>query len=369
VEIVNLLAELLRGDRVDRERLVACHAETLCHHAELHGVLPLIADRLHDEDGVPMRLRSMLCERARREMVADLLRESGLKQVLVALARAGVTPLLMKGGQLAYTHYPRPELRPRADTDVLIRESDRRAVDAALTDLGYRPDGQTSGKLVSYQASYVKGGQGAVFHVVDVHWKIANPQAFADVLSYAELADSAVPIRREGLSALGLCDIHSLLVACVHRVAHHLDSAELRWLYDIDLIVRRFGRAEWERFMALAAERGVRAVCRRSLEQTARWLRTDVPDYVWEDLRLSASTGGELTARYLASRAPAAEVIDDLRALTTWADRWLLLREHCFPPATYMRNVYAPSSAVPLPLLYAWRVVHAARRWLVKPGT
>jgi len=366
VEIVDLLAGLLRGDRIDHQGLIAYPAETLCQHAELHGILPLIADRLKDDVGVPARLRSMLCERARHEIVADLLRESELKQLLLGLGRAGVTPLLMKGAQLAYTHYPRPELRPRADTDLLIRESDRGPVDDALTGLGYQPLGQTSGKLVSYQASYLKGRPGVAFHAVDVHWKVANPQVFADVLSYAEMAGSAVPIRRPGLSALGLCDLHALFVACVHRVAHHHDSAVLMWLYDIDLIARRFGPADWERFVTLAAERGVRAVCRRSLEQTARWLGTDVPGYVWGDPRLSEATREELTARYLASRPPAAELLDDLQALATWGERWLLLREHCFPPATYMRAVYDPASDAPLPVLYARRLVHAARRWLVK---
>jgi hypothetical protein len=366
VEIVDLLAGLLRGDRIDHEGLSAHPAETVCRHAELHGILPLIADRLKDDAGMPGRLRSMLSKRARHEIGADLVRESALKQLLPSLGRAGVNPLLMKGAQLAYTHYPRPDLRPRADTDILIRESDRSPVDEALTGLGYQPLGQTSGKLVSYQASYLKGRPGAAFHIVDVHWKVANPQVFADVLSYDEMAESAVPIRNHGLSALGLCDLHALLVACVHRVAHHRDSVVLVWLYDIDLITRRFGPAEWERFVTLAVERGVRTVCRRSLEQTARWLRTDVPGYVWGDPRLSEASGEELTARYLASRPLAAELLDDLQALATWGERWLLLREHCFPPATYMRTVYDPASNAPLPLLYARRIVHAARRWLVK---
>jgi Uncharacterised nucleotidyltransferase len=366
VEIVDLLAGLLRGDPIDHEGLTARPAETVCRHAELHGILPLIADRLKDETAVPAPLRSMLSERARHEIGADLVRESALKQLLLDLGRVGVTPLLMKGAQLAYTHYPRPDLRPRADTDILIRESDRAPVDAALTGLGYQPLGQTSGKLVSYQTSYLKGRPGAAFHIVDVHWKVANPQVFADVLSYDEMAESAVPIRRPGLSALGLCDLHALFVACVHRVAHHRDSVVLIWFYDIDLMARRFGPADWERFVALAVERGVRAVCLRSLEQTVRWLRTGVPGHVWENPRLSQATGEELTARYLASRPLAAELLDDLQALATWGERWLLLREHCFPPATYMRTVYDPASDAPLPLLYARRIVRAARRWLVK---
>jgi hypothetical protein len=59
-------------------------------------------------------------------------------------------------------------------------------------------------------------------------------------------------------------------------------------------------------------------------------------------------------------------VLDDLRTLSRWRDRWRLVREHAFPPATYMRRVYALSSAAPLPLLYARRLLRGGRKWLKK---
>jgi hypothetical protein len=60
-------------------------------------------------------------------------------------------------------------------------------------------------------------------------------------------------------------------------------------------------------------------------------------------------------------------VVDDLRALPTWADRWRLMREHAFPPVEYMRGVYAPSSRTPLVWLYTRRMLVGARKWLAPP--
>ena len=39
-------------------------------------------------------------------------------------------------------------------------------------------------------------------------------------------------------SARGPSSVDALVLAAVHRIAHHFDSDHLIWLYDIDLIAR-----------------------------------------------------------------------------------------------------------------------------------
>src|SRR5215468_5056250 len=48
------------------------------------------------------------------------LRERELTRVLDALHDADAPAIVIKGAALAHTHYPRPELRPRIDTDLMI---------------------------------------------------------------------------------------------------------------------------------------------------------------------------------------------------------------------------------------------------------
>src|SRR3954447_14768707 len=56
-----------------------------------------------------------------RDAVAlEAAREVDVQLVIEALAAAGIRAVLIKGAALAYTHYSRPELRPRVDTDLMI---------------------------------------------------------------------------------------------------------------------------------------------------------------------------------------------------------------------------------------------------------
>ncbi len=50
---------------------------------------------------------------------------------------------------------------------------------------------------------------------------------------------------------------HALLMACVHRVAHHFDPPTLIWLYDIHLLASSMSEDDATRFVALAVDGGL----------------------------------------------------------------------------------------------------------------
>ncbi len=271
--------------------LAAVDAEAFVQSATQHGVLPLVIDRLENVEAAPPVLLARLSERATADAAADLVREVELRRLLERLDEASAGALVIKGAHLAYSHYARPDLRPRLDTDLIVPLARKRAAHDVLIALGYEAAGQMSGDLVAYQAAYEKRHDGLVVHSVDLHWKIANPQVFASALTYEELAETAVPLDRLSPAARGLSTVHALLLACTHRVAHHDDSNRLIWLYDIDLLARAMAASDWQQFVDLAADRKMVAVCRRSLEQTTKWFRTAVPDRVWKDPRFQAVDG------------------------------------------------------------------------------
>jgi hypothetical protein len=351
---IELLAAIVRGDRDMAASISSVDAEAFCRRAAEHGVLPLVAERLAHGEHVPAALRTLLRTKETDAIVLDLAR------------RGGVLPLLLKGAHLAYSHYARPYLRPKPDTDLLVPPHARDAVRRIVLDLGYEPCPAIPGEFVAAQATFEKRRGGRLVHTVDVHWKIFNALPFADVLTYDELAGRAVAVPSLDQSARGLSSVDALVLAAVHRVAHHFDSDHLIWLYDIDLIARGLTHEEWREFAALVRARKVAAVCRRSLQRSVDRFGTNVPAWVWTDLPSGDTAKGERTARYLARRTHLGVVLDDLRTLSRWRDRWRLVREHAFPPAAYMRGVYAPSSAAPLPLLYARRLLRGGRKWLKK---
>jgi hypothetical protein len=359
-----LLTAQVWGSRCDSDALDRVEPAVLLEAVEHHGLLPLLADRL-SRVPIPGSLAATLHREASSRLSLDMFREADLRRTLAALDRAAVHPLVLKGAELAYTHYPRPDLRPRLDSDLLVPPGARATADEVLRTLGYEPELGAGGDLVTYQTSYTRRVEGQPAHVIDLHWRVANPQVFASLLDYEELVSAAVPIPALGPAARGLSVVHALLVACVHRVAHHLDSDRLIWLYDIHLLAGDLSNEAWKQVTGLAIQRRVAAIVSQSLARTADRFGTAIPAVVFEDLN-EATQVHERSAAYLRShRRHVQEVAEDLRELPTWRARARLMREHLLPPAVYMRRVYAPQSRAPLGLLYLLRAWRGARRWLV----
>jgi len=359
------LVAMLGDAPFDGHRLDALAPDALWYAAADHRVLPLVYERIATREDVPATVRSRFRETATEDAVTDLLREVELKRLTSALFEAGVKPLLFKGSQLAYSHYPRPDLRVRVDSDLLIDLAERQRAHAVLSALDYVPkEGQMSGDLVIAQVLYVKRERGRVLHAVDLHWDVASPQAFSGVLTYAELAGRSVPLPALGPYARGLSSVDALVMACVHRVAHHLDSGRLIWLYDIRLLARGFSQGEWHRFLELITERRMLAVCVHSLARTEALFPGTVPDWVWRESRVVAPTPGEVSAGYLTEQTQARRTLHDLRALPGWRARLRLAQQIVLPPESFMRTTYAPSSRAPLPVLYVLRLVRGAGRWM-----
>jgi hypothetical protein len=359
-----LMAATIAGNVAAARRIASADPDAICLRAEYHGVLSLLADRLASLADVPVELASRLNLHAARQVACDLMQETEIRSMLAALQHAGVEPLLLKGTHLAYSWYKRPDLRPRVDTDILIPVAARAVVAEVLGSLGYEASASSGGELVSYQAAFVKHRQGLRLHVVDVHWRIANPQVFAGLLAYEELARDAIDMPLLARHARGLSAAHALLLACVHRVAHHFGSNRLIWLYDIHLLASGLSSSEWEQFLTLIEQRRVAAVCRRSLDRAARHFETNVPAAVRCDARLQTPATVEASAAYTRGRRVVRDVASDLQALPSWRDRLQLVREHLFPPREYMRDVYSQSRRGPLPWRYASRAVRGAWRWL-----
>ena len=348
--------------------MAAISTDLFVWRAEWQGLLPLAAVRLADRADATAELRETAAAGARPYGLRDAEREAALRAMLDGFARQSIRALLIKGAHLAHTHYERSDLRPRSDTDIVIASADRERVFEVLRGLGYRDNPQVSGTLVMYQVTYVKTENGRLVDAVDVHWKISNPQIFADLVSFEELCRSAHRVPALGDAARVPDDVHALLIACVHRVAHHRDADRLIWLYDIHLIAERLTHDAWMQFTALCRARGVAQVCWWSLERARDAFGTLVPAEIVDALGSTTASAEHDTAAFLVpGRRHVEQIVSDLRALRSWKDRARLVGQHLFPSPGYMRSQYAPASSAPLPVLYVRRVMHGAWKWFAKP--
>jgi hypothetical protein len=332
--------------------------------AREHGVLPLLAGRAADA-GWDHDLLALLRPALAAEAALAIVRERELRRVLDALAACCDRPLLFKGSHLAFAVYPSPELRPRLDTDLLIREDDRESAARCLAALGYRPYPYVSGDVAFAQRPYWREDRTGARHTLDLHWRIANPKVFGHRLSYAELRAGALPVPGLGPNALGPSAPFALLIACMHRTAHHGNSDRLLWLYDIHLLASSMTARDWAQFGDAAAGKGLTAVVVDGLSQAAERFGTAVPDRGLDRLRADCQPDTPDLRIFLDGRPATIRVaLSDLRHLRGWRERSRFLREHLFPSASYMAERYHVTTRALLPVLYAHRILTGAWKWM-----
>lgn len=336
-------------------------------HIREQGVGPLVYRAMREYrllDAQPAGVRNELARLSRAEALLEPFRRDEVARVVDALAAAGVAALVFKGTALAYTCYSEPCLRPRLDTDLLIRQEHIETASRIFEGAGFRRALRTSGELVTHQFTYVSTWHGLSF-AFDVHWKISDPQAFADLFSFEELERDAQPVPSLGPAAKALGDAHALLVACTHRVAHHYDREILIFLYDIDLLARRLNAPAWDRVAAMATAKRIRHVTLRGLDLASTRLGTPIPNHVRPALAddLTGSTGDEPTRAYLDSGLRKIDILRaDLRQLGR-RDRLRLIREHLLPPPAFVLRSYGQTWRGLVPILYLIRVLQGATAW------
>jgi hypothetical protein len=291
----------------------------------------------------------------RPQAALQLARRARLVRLLGLLAAEGVVALVIKGAHLAYACYPDPALRPHVDTDLLIDPADVEKARGVFERSGHGAIPHVSGRFVMSQFHYVDGGTGGA-HAYDVHWRVANPLAFRDVLPFDTVRRRAVRLPAMGPHAFGPCRAHALVIACIHRAAHHGASDRLVWLNDLRLLLRSASPAEVDEFSALADAGGINAVCHDACARAADLFGdVQVPDA----LAARARSALEPTRAYLDAPSPMRQLWLDFRALRAWPDRGALLREHLFPPPAYVRA----TSRGPLAWAYATRVARGFFDW------
>jgi hypothetical protein len=305
-----------------------------------------------------------------------LLGEQELRRVLIRLDAYGIQPLLLKGVPLAYTLYRSPVLRPRNDTDILIRESDLNEVVRVLRQLGYDGPDIQHDKLASYECLYTKKTSVGKNYYLDVHWKLNNAHLFANTFTFDELLSEALKIPQLASCALGLGSTHALLLACMHRFAHahapfYVGRREvyagdhLRWVYDIHLLCSAMSNDRWLEFTSLATKKRIAEFCVDGLHSATETFNTKIP--VKSMGALESAACDEVAS---AKRLRGSEVrwfVANLRALPDLRQQISFIKQVAFPRSAYMVEKYHSNNPFALPFLYGHRAVNAIVKRVRRP--
>lgn len=340
-----------------RASLDGLSAPALVEGAEAERVVPLAARALHavapgGAHAVAMHAAAAawaLREAAERQAIRDFLD-----------AARGLPLLFVKGAAMAYAVYPSPALRMKDDWDVLAEPGRHAAAARALGEAGFAADlSSKPGRVRVRQQTFRRDVPGSQC-IVDLHMRMLNPVALAERIPFADLVSEGVALPALHPAARGLGDEAALVLACLHRLAHHPGELRLAWDYDVLLLARR-ARPD---HVARAAERWaagpfVAAETRRVLSRFGEPMPPALEAVIAS--METADSAGRPDAAFLAEpRSRAREFALDWRGLN-WRDRAALIGETVLPDAAFVRA--STGSTRPLPWLYARRVLRGLRGW------
>jgi hypothetical protein len=306
----------------------------------------------------------MLLSPLHRAVAVDLRRQRALIDLLDQLFEHKVRALVIKGAALAWTLYDAPTDRQRHDADLFVHRDQVDDAEAVLRQLDYTRAIEPDQQVASAQRHYLPSSPSA--DSVDLHWRVANPRVFDGVLPFEDAWSRSIAVAALGPNARTLGWADTLLLACVHRVAHHADSEDCPWLQDIDRLVRRLDEAERHAFVTEASRSGTCAVCARGLHLAARDYGTPSEALIEQLTKVDA--GEERSAIFIGGSPRLAGILaSDLRH-GPWRERVQLMREHLMPSRAYMRARYPRWPASLIPFAYVARIALGMPAWFRNPA-
>lgn len=184
-----------------------------------------------------------------RDTIRSRLRTDQLHQVLQALRRERILPVVIKGAALAYTVYPDPACRPMSDIDLWIRPQEMAPARNALERIGYQHHVKDAGG-VEYNLRYcgeiqmvpspAKDARGV--DLVELHSTLFPGEWLRCTarIEEQEIRDRIVAQHRDAQTIFYLAPEDELIQVAVHAaVNHQMSSPWLRTLADIVLLARK----------------------------------------------------------------------------------------------------------------------------------
>lgn len=327
------------------------HADDPAPELEYHRLAPLIVHEMEKRGEKPP---PHLTEIARRAAAVDLAAVAAMREVAATLDEQRLEFLVIKGFAYGAWLYPRSDLRPREDIDLLLDgwDSVGRA-ERALRRRGWRSLPRLGGQFVAHAAVLTKRGAPSV----DLHARPSQRHRVAAAFAFDAVRAEA---RRIHIPAVGdlltMSPRHSLLFSALHRSAHHGgQTAPLIWLEDLARLAPKLGPHDWDLLLDLAQKHDLATAFEAALHDLAWWCPDAVPPRMLETL---AARGADASAVYVDRPSTVASFLDDLLVLEP-PQVLEFLRELAFPDADFMHRRLGVARNRPLPLLWAARFLRS----------
>ncbi|MFN8492590.1 MAG: nucleotidyltransferase family protein [Caldilineaceae bacterium] len=331
------------------------------------GVFSVLWHRLQSngqQNQIPVPLHQRMQDRTYAASVRNLRLYHELGVILTGLRAQNIKVIVLKGAHLAATVYPHPGLRSMNDIDLLFLPTDVLAAVDVLQALGYQPSTPIlwGNNLAAERHLPRFGKPGDVVAGVEVHWALTPPgQAYT--IGMDEWWARATPMVLAGVEVFGLCPEDLLLYICEHATYQHQFLQRMRFLCDIDMLVRHYAHAlDWAQVQQRAQDYHWAKGVHLALLLAQQLLATPVPSTVLQQLQ-APGFSAHLTAiaieQSFADYAAAGAISDyfaQLSVASSWREKAKIVwRRLWLPPQTIARFHTSPGSSSKLYVTYLAR--------------
>ncbi len=275
--------ELMR--RADLARLDWAY---IAQRAGYHDVAALLYCNLAEAgltDALPSSAISPLESAYRLSATRNARLYAELRQVLEALHKEQIQVILLKGIALAPLLYRDVASRAMSDFDLLVRVEDVERAEAALQEMGYQfaplaPSFRPPGFLRRYggSAEYARWVNGER-RCLDLHWRFTHSEWIRRTTRIDIIIawETSRPWACGSLLARQLSPAYHLYHLALHFLKHKFAAGTLRWLADIDRLLRTYPNEVNTPELALQARAcGIATALYAVLELCARLLGTPI---------------------------------------------------------------------------------------------
>lgn len=314
------------------------------------------------------RVAEQVLEVYRTEMLQNLFLEKELRRVLHAFHEAAITVMLFKGPALAYTVYPKPQMRTYHDLDMLIHKEDLERAGGILKEMGYTYYEEFRANEIDNKRSgynfMLKPSAAWLEVLIELH-TAPHEGDIGMNFDVAALWANGQPITVLGEAAVTMNPVDHLLYLCWHYRFHSF--SRLLWLYDVAVMLRAVGDDfDWKLLIEKARQQKLATTLYYCLSWCRDLFNVDVPAQLLGSLK--PPTLCRLIVERFAMPDPTTALAMErgynhrVLAHHAMVDRWQALLivglRTLFPARAILSQRYLEHSRLPLTLYFLFYFIH-----------
>ncbi len=324
----------------------------------------------HDVE-LPSHIAARLREGALAVAADNMHALSELEGIITAFNRAQIPIMLLKGFALNLTVYPRPDLRPTSDVDLLVQPQAARHAVRLLVSAGCRRGAdllcENFFPKYHYEVELFTGSSRPTR--IDLHARPFRPLRICRLMPDDAIWQGAETIRVGKAEAMIPGPERMLLQLAGHAAFH--GCSRLLWLYDL----RRFtnharGSLDWSLFLRCVRQWGMSLPVLRAMERATDLLGPVCPPHVIDSLGSRRPGWRDRLTLAHAPRdasAPVAHFVVNLLTIPGLRFRLGYARAVMFPAAQHLAEFYPFRHRGWTLAAQAWRVLRAIGRIVRAP--